>query len=77
MSDDRSEGWGRGGPQQLRGSVVVAVWWPLREAELLQLELSSAHVAADGSAAELRLGATKADTRGRGSRRVRLSEPLI
>ena len=58
-----------GRPQRAGAALVISCWWMLREAELLELKVSSAVISEDGHVAELRLGVTKADTAGNGARR--------
>ena len=65
----RAESEGPGRPQLAGHAMVIAVWWMLREAELIYLDLKSAVTPQDKGTGELRLGATKMDYKGRGARR--------
>ena len=58
-----------GVPVEAWCGMVVSVWWLLREAEAQALDLAAVHLGDGSTTAELRLGATKTDTAGRGCRR--------
>ena len=69
-AEEASQVSGHGVPEMAKASFVVACWWLLREAEALALDLNAVRILNNGSMAEIRLGMTKTDYRGRGARRL-------
>ena len=56
----------RYGPELAWHSLVVGVWWMLREVELIELHLRSVKLHEAERRVEIRLGVTKTDIRGSG-----------
>ena len=65
-----TQGTKRQGPRDVWASFIVACWWLLRTVEMVALTLGAVFLHEDDLLVEFRLGATKNDIAGRGSRRI-------